>query len=216
MKTKKLWCRNNTVKIITCFAVILFLSPFVYLGCEFFKFLYGGKTVTDIEIYKSGKYLDYAFGSGTVNFMPKYEDLAKYCTIRFEYTDSKTHNTIFHKFPSSFTLDVVYDSSIYEKEKRVLCEKYDIASITNEQDITESGKFTFYLLNKNADNGTVKVLAFSDELTTIKYVVIEDIWGEELMGCAHALSWSNVGFVGFEWEQNNSSMPNKKPVYFLT
>lgn len=198
MTTDKTHKRIKPIVILIAFAAILVLSLIVFFGCEFLKFLYGGKRITDVEIYKSGKYLEYAYGDSTIGFMPQYEDLTQFDTFRFEYTDSTTHNSVFHRFSSGFVLDVVYNDVMYQQEKQTLFERYDLSNILNGSDIVKTGQFKFYLLRNQTDNGTLKIIAFSDELTTVKYVVLEDIWDTNVIGCWEAISWNNIGYIGIE------------------
>ena len=102
-------------KSIIAVLILLFVGLVAFFAIGLYKVYYlEGITDRSIDNFTKGQMAKYDGGSDALEFFRKYSD------CKFYYTDGRVKDGFFHKYCSSFILDLKYDSEKYSDMKNRL------------------------------------------------------------------------------------------------
>ena len=153
MAVRKLKVKKSIIILL----ILLFVGLVAFFAIGLYKVYYlEGITDRSIENFTEGKMKKYDGGSDALEFFRKYSDNSDYSDCKFYYTDDRVKDSFFHKYCSSFILDLKYETEKYGDIKNRL---------TNADSIESSGANRYQLLYSESkiDNSTAAIFANDDE-----------------------------------------------------
>ena len=141
-------------------AIFIFACCYSVLQMWYFE----PKTVSGIDYYKDNAYSDFSYGEIAETVLPEYEEVCKLGEISFVYSDLSHKNSLFHRYYSSYVLDIVFtNQEDYDAHKQAVEineweaeeEQYQIYSIKKDQEESEAAPF----------------IAFNDHKKAVRYLI---------------------------------------------
>lgn len=154
-----------TKRIFIILFILLFVILVTFFAVGLYKVYYlEGITDRSIENFTKGQMTKYDGGSNALEFFRKYSDSSDYSDCKFYYTDDRVKDGFFHKYCSSFILDLKYDPEKYSDMKNRL------TGIGGEED---DGINTYQLIyNQIKNDDSAEAIFANDDENVIRFTFL--------------------------------------------
>lgn len=168
--------------IIILIVISVFILAFAFIANGFFKMFYlKGEENRNADNFTKGEMVKFDHGTEALAFFEKYSDLPDYNDCNFYYLDNRAKNSYFHKYCSSFVLDLKFDSSDYKNIKGKLSENSHEVSTLNEYEL---------LFCENNGNNSISGVFANDNSEEIRYVFLYGDIIEETADLDSLIKWN--------------------------